>query len=375
MTPSHEPGASPLSVGVCITSTEHGGAEAHIARIWTDPLIGSRARAHLLGDIPQWPSTGLPATDIGSGAKWSYRRALTSVASMPAVAARGRRTIREVDARERFDAFYAHFKREQVLYTAAMARIAPVIWMEHGHLPEGRLRRPLMAAYRRAARDVSAIVCLSESVAAQLRGVLGDTAPELVVIENAIDPTWTTPADAAGRARARRDLGVPEDAGTVIAVVARLIPRKRIAQAIEAAELMPSAWLVVCGDGPLADELHGQAAGNPRIVFTGFLADPRPVYAAADVLLLASWEEGFGQVLLEGASAGLPGVVVADAGLSGLVEGWGETAEQPTGPSIAEALIRAAARPPEGARAWAEAHGPEAWARRHLDLLERVTGR
>jgi glycosyltransferase involved in cell wall biosynthesis len=129
---------------------------------------------------------------------------------------------------------------------------------------------------------------------------------------------------------------------------------------------------VICGDGPLAGELHAQAAGDPRVIFTGFREDPRPIYAAADVMALASWEEGFGQVLLESACAGVPAVVVADAGLGSTVEGWGEEAEAPAQTAIAAAIARAAQRPREEARRWAEARGPDAWARAHLAVLERA---
>jgi len=363
---------SKLRVGVVVTSTEHGGAEAHIARIWTSSVVAARARAHLLGSLPQWSSTELPATDLGTGAKWSYRRAVSSVASMPLVVRRSRATIREVDRTEHFDAFYAHFKREQVLYTSSLASIAPTIWMEHGHFPGGRLRRPLAAAYRRVAERTAAIVCLSASVKAELEGILGSGAPEPIVIENAIEPGWTTPASEVERDDARRSLGIPTDAEMVVAVVARLIPRKRVELAIAAAALLPSCWVVVCGDGPLAESLRAQAAGNPRVVFTGFRTDPRPVYAASDVLLLASWEEGFGHVLLEGASAGLPAVVVTDGGLSASVAGWGAVADAPTGGAVAEALVHAATLPSGAARRWADAHDPDSWGRAHLAVLERA---
>ena len=371
---SSEEGAR-LHVGVVVTSTEHGGAEAHIARLWTDPLVAARAQGHLLGDLPQWHRTGLPATDIGTGAKWSYRRAVRSLAATPVVIARGRRRIREAHGTRAFDAFYAHFKREQVVHTRSLSRIAPVVWMEHGALPAGRLRRPLMEAYRRAAAEVCAIVCLSEAVRGEIADVLGPDAPEMVVIPNAIDPAWTRPASDGERAAARRALGIPEDAELVVAIVARLIPRKRIADSIRAAACLPSCWMVICGDGPLDAELRALAAGNPQVVFTGFRLDPRPVYAAADVSLLASWEEGFGQVLLEAASAGLPCVVVDDSGLSPMVAGWGAAASAPTGEAIAEALLLAATRSRAGARAWAEAHGPEGWARAHLEVLERAVRR
>lgn len=365
----------PLRVGVVISSTEHGGAEAQIGRLWTNPLMAARARAHLLGRMPQWESTGLPATDIGLGAKWSYRRTASSLVSMPVAAARGRRAIRHAAAREGFDAFYAHFKREQILYTGAMSKEAPVIWMEHGALPGGRLKGPLLAAYRRAAHSAAAVICLSEQVKSEIMTVVGADGPEFAVIGNAIDPEWTSPADESERTAARCALGVPGDADLVVAVVARLIPRKRIAQAIRAAVELPSCWMVICGDGPLGPELRAQAADNPRVIFTGFLRDPRPVYAAADVSLLASWEEGFGHVLLEAACAGLPSVVVDDAGISSTVAGWGAVAAAPTGESIAEALTEASRLPRENARRWAEEHGPDAWARAHLSVLERALSR
>ncbi len=368
-------GGTALRVGVVATSTIHGGAEAHIARIWTDPLISARARGHLLGDLPQWAATGLPATDIGLGAKWSYRRTGASLASMPFVTARGRRAIRDCDRQEDFSAFYAHFKREQVLYTRSLSRLAPVIWMEHGALPGGRLRGPLSTAYRRAAGGVATIVCISDRVAAEVSDALGRDAPEIVVISNAIDPGWTAPADDAQKGAARRALGIPEDAAPVVAVVAQLIPRKRVEQSIDAAARLPSCWMVICGEGPLDAELRVRAAGNPRVIFTGFRLDPRPIYAAADVLVLASWEEGFGQVLLEAASAGPPAVVVADSGLAPMVHGWGATARAPTGEAIAEAITEAVTRSPFDARRWADAHSPDRWARAHLDVLERAVRR
>ena len=88
--------------------------------------------------------------------------------------------------------------------------------------------------------------------------------------------------------------------------------------------------------------------------------------------LLASWEEGFGQVLLEGACADLPAVVVADSGFADRVHGWGSVADEPTGASVADALRAAATIPAGAARRWAETHGPDTWADQHLTLLEQL---
>lgn len=364
-----------LRVGVVATTTEHGGAEAHIAHIWTQPTVRARTDVRLLGGLPQWEATGLPATDLGFGAKWSYRRALTSVLRMPATVLGGRRTVAALHDESPFDVFYAHFKREQVLLTRGLARVAPVVWMEHGHFPTGRLRRPLLAAYRRAARHVAVIVCVSESVRCELGELLGRHAPPIEVIENAIDPDWLVPPDPTSRTEARRSFGIPDDAELVLAVVGRLIPRKRVALAIDAAEQLPGSWLIVCGEGPLDAELRAQAAGNPRVVFTGFLTDTRPVYRAADVTLLISWEEGYGSVLLESAAAGVPAVVSADGGFPERVAAWGAVAATATPEAVADAIIEATHVPTTAPRRWAEQHGRAAWARRHLDVVERVVER
>lgn len=362
-----------LDVGVVISTVEHGGAEANIARIWTNPMVAARARAQLLGTMPNWPGD-LAHTDLGLGAKWSYRRAFTSLATIPRSVVRGRRQLWELHGRRPFDAFYAHFKREQVLYTTTLAHMAPVIWMEHGHFPGGRLRGPLEAAYRRAAAHTAAIVCLSESVRDEIGSIVGDRT-ELVVIENAIDPDWVAPASADERAAARRSLGVPVEAPLVIAAVARLIPRKRLELAIDACTLLPDAWLVICGSGPLDDALRARAADNSRVVFTAHLDDPRPVYRAADIHVLLSWEEGFGHVLLESAATGLPNVVVADGGFPDRVAGWGVVADEPTAAAVASAIGQAATLPHDAPRAWAETHSPDAWAAAHLAVLERAVTR
>lgn len=368
----NRPGRRPLRVGVVITSTEHGGAEANIARIWTDERIAARANALLLGSLPRWHETGLPHLDLGLGAKWSYRRAMRSVLAMPTTVMRARRTIAAAHRAQPFDAFYVHFKREQVLLTRWLARRAPVIWMEHGHLPGGRLERPLKWAYRRAAGHTRSILCLSDSVRDEIQRTIGAATADLVVLENSIDPAWASPARPGEQRAARARLGIPDDSEPVLAVVARLIPRKRIELAIDAARVLDSSWLIICGAGPLEAELRDRSADNPRVIFTGFVADPRPVYAAADVLLLLSWEEGFGHVLLEGAAAGLPAVVVRDGGFAERVAGWGAVADEPTPEAVVSAIERALRLPRSAARAWAEAHGPDSWANAHLDVLDRA---
>ncbi|SFF42642.1 Glycosyltransferase involved in cell wall bisynthesis [Fontimonas thermophila] len=69
------------------------------------------------------------------------------------------------------------------------------------------------------------------------------------------------------------------------------------------------ARLMLVGCGPLKDALHQQAQElgiADRVIFAGFHADPSPFYATADLFVLSSSYEGFGNVIVEALSFGLP---------------------------------------------------------------------
>jgi glycosyltransferase involved in cell wall biosynthesis len=77
---------------------------------------------------------------------------------------------------------------------------------------------------------------------------------------------------------------------------------------------LPGVRLVVVGGGSIERELQARAAklnadlGRRAIVLTGELADPRPAYAMADVVV------GMGSSVLRGMAFGKPAVVVGEQG-------------------------------------------------------------
>ena len=77
---------------------------------------------------------------------------------------------------------------------------------------------------------------------------------------------------------------------------------------------LPGARLAILGEGPQKDELiaQAQALGLADVVrFSGFQQNPWPYLRYADLLVVPSRREAFGNVLLEALALGTP-VIAAD---------------------------------------------------------------
>ncbi len=143
---------------------------------------------------------------------------------------------------------------------------------------------------RYATRWADRVICASEQEKeeAERRGI---RIPG-VVVPNGVDTEWFGAQDELTRKRARADLALAE--GPTAVCVARLWPQKgqdillRAWPAVLAA--VPDARLVLVGDGPERATLEAMAPESVR--FAGNVTDPRPWYAAADVVVLPSrWED------------------------------------------------------------------------------------
>ena len=112
-------------------------------------------------------------------------------------------------------------------------------------------------------------------------------------------------------------------------IVARLVPKKNIAMALEAyarycrAAGPAARALHVCGDGPLMDALGRQARGLglDKVVFRGFVQAPEVAreLAMSLALILPSTEEQWGLVINEALAMGLPVLCSANVGARDLL--------------------------------------------------------
>lgn len=173
-----------------------------------------------------------------------------------------------------------------------------------------RLPGPLRTSIARAWLARSARVRVtSVELADALRVAVPELSSALRVEASPIDVD-----DVPTRSDARQALAIPR-AQRLALIVARLIPQKRVALALQALARLDDLSAVVVGDGP---ELASLRARFPNARFTGHLARSEALrwIAAADVLVSASAHEGAPSVVREARALGVPVVAVAAGDLA-----------------------------------------------------------
>lgn len=93
---------------------------------------------------------------------------------------------------------------------------------------------------------------------------------------------------------------------------------------LELATIRSDTSLIVAGPIEMADPLPPKyyqiLERHPQIYYLGKVLDVRPIYTLADALILYSHREGFGNVVIEAASMGLPAIVADIPGLRDTIE-------------------------------------------------------
>ena len=108
----------------------------------------------------------------------------------------------------------------------------------------------------------------------------------------------------------------------VVLFVGNLIKRKNVASLLDAKKISNSDYyLVIVGDGPLFKNLKKKADDeNIRdVIFTGSRNDVEDIIPSCDVLILPSFSESFGLVLIEALACGKPVIGSNVGGISEII--------------------------------------------------------
>jgi phosphatidyl-myo-inositol dimannoside synthase len=213
-------------------------------------------------------------------------------------------------------------------------------------------RTPRYLGYRRFIENARVVSCNSRFTAGLLKRANLAIRGEVRVVPLGVDPYWSIEVD---RTSMRSRWSVPSG-DWVLSTVARLDERKGQDLALSALCRLPDdvqrriTYLVVGpqSSGAYAQRLRELAAQTrARVIFTGAVVDDevREILAGSDVFLLTGKDhparvEGFGLVLLEAASQGVPSLATSIGGVPEVVV-HGETGvlvPGATADSVARAL-------------------------------------
>jgi glycosyltransferase involved in cell wall biosynthesis len=300
-------------------------------------------------------------------------------AKSPLLLARLRRALR---AEAPYDVLLLHFKKEQLLAAALPRDLrARTAWAEWGPVPFPLRRGLPNRAYRRAARDVHAVLAISagtrESVIAA-----GVAAERVHVVPNVVSGDEIAPDREAG-ARLRHELGIPSGAFAV-GCVSRFHPKKRNDVAIDAALLLradeggresSSVHLLLAGDGETEAELRERA--RPLGDAAHFLPTPGPriaqVLSAFDVSVFCpSPTEGAPRAVIAAMLTELPCVATGAEGVADLLApGTGVIASPENDPAAVAEALRAFRDDPELRRSTGAAARRHALALHDADTIAR----
>ena len=231
--------------------------------------------------------------------------------------ARAAAGVRRIAARERVDLIHANTLRAG-LVAAAARRLGgpPFVAFVHDALPDERAAR----LTSRAIRSQASLLLANSAYSAACFGLAaGD--PRCRVVFNPIDLAAFDPA-RQDRAAARARLGL-ESGDLVLAVIAQVTPWKGQLEAVQTLDLLrhdhPLARLLLVGETKfvaratrydnrayLAEvrQLVADRGLAADVTWLGERSDVPAILAAVDVVLVPSWAEPFGRVVVEAMAMG-----------------------------------------------------------------------
>jgi glycosyltransferase involved in cell wall biosynthesis len=322
----------------------------HLILPGTGPLAARAEAEGVSVSVVPMPESMARLGESGSSGRAAFAlKVLRAAVRVPGYESRLRRALARIDP----DVVHSNGLKAHV----TTARIAParsaVVWHLHEYIGPRQLTRQLL---RRYASRCAAGVANSRSVASDARRALEAAAP-ISVVHNAVDVEHFAPAGPVADLDALTGTDRPAP-GTVriglVATFARWKGHETFIRAIAALPRDASIRAYIVGGGVYDTEasqftieelkrlagVHGVA---DRILFTGFIDDPAPVYRALDVVVHASSQpEPFGLVIAEAMACGRAVIMSNAGGASELVSPGADAVAHDAGDAgdLADAMQR-----------------------------------
>lgn len=366
-------------VAIVVTSLEAGGAQRvalNLANAFQE--AGVRTDLVLVSEVAERAYQPPPGIRVVALRRTRARQAV--------------RALRDYIRRERPDAILAVAFQNNLLAALASRWLRPrprLILSVHstlsrafaGHSP---LRRhSLRLATRWLYRGADHVVAVSAGAARDLAQGIGVDPARIGIVYNPV----VSPEVEEGMREVPAHPWAADRSIPLIITVGRLTAAKdcpTLLRAFAEVRRRREARLVVVGEGELRTELEDLARAlgvSDSVAFAGFQANPWSWMRAADLFVLSSSWEGFGNVLVEAMATGTP-VVSTDCphGPREILEDgrWGALVPPGNPPALAAAILEALETGGIDARERARVFTVERAAEQYLELLlgrgDRVSG-
>lgn len=337
----------PLKIVSVLTTDSSGGAEFAAVEM----LEALRQRGHetvLLSDMPGiGRGTDVTVVGIDTGPKLSTRTWSRLAKRWPLLL---KRLSRALEAQLPYDVLLVHYKKEQLMAGMLPKRLrATTVWAEWGPVPIPLRSGIPRLAYLAASKRTPLVMAISEGTRKSVAGV--GVAQKMVVVANVMrtdDIRYTE----EGRARVRRELGIPADA-FVVGCISRFHRKKRNDVVVEAVREMddPRVHLILAGDGETEEQLRELAA--PLSERAHFISTPGAevpdVLSAFDVSVFCpSPTEGAPRAVILGMLASRPCLATGPEGVADMItEDIGGIADPENTPASLRALLERYVDDPE----------------------------
>lgn len=177
----------------------------------------------------------------------------------------------------------------------------------------GGLSRTLYWVYANILGRFDSVIIFSEQQKRMLTS-MGIAAEKIVVIPNGVDIVAFSPGSSTYKAAI--------EAETLITFLGRLDPEKNVGvlcECFQRIEPPPGVKLAIVGGGSEAPLLRQRFGSDPRIIFTGVIADRAErinILRASDIFVLPSRVEGLSIAMLEAMACGIA-TIATDVGSDG----------------------------------------------------------
>lgn len=166
------------------------------------------------------------------------------------------------------------------------------------------------------------VIAVCQQVKTELMEAYGVEEEKIVVIPNGVDQQRFHPdrRRIAGK-QVRKQLGIPASARVAL-FVGTGFKRKGLERLLRLWESkgVRDAYLLIVGNDTQLSQ-YRRRWQRDAVLFVGVQSSVEDYYAAADLLVLPSLQEAFGNVVLEGLAAGLPVITVAGVGAADELQG------------------------------------------------------